>query len=62
MALETVPAMPPLVVIAHDDPATADSLRHAVDTTAGWQVVVAEPGRTGLAAASSADPSVALVG
>lgn len=62
MALETVPAMPPLVVIAHDDPATADSLRHAVDTTAGWQVVVAEPGRTGLAAALSADPSVALVG
>jgi pilus assembly protein CpaE len=62
VALEPVPAMPPLVVIAHDDPATADSLRHAVETAAGWQVVVAEPGRTGLAAALTADPSVALVG
>ena len=30
MALDPVPSMSPLVVIAHDDPGTADSLRHAV--------------------------------
>jgi hypothetical protein len=31
---------PPLVVIAHEDPATADGLRHAVEA-AGWWAAVA---------------------
>ena len=35
VALEPVPSIPPVVVIAHDDPGTADSLRHAVEA-AGW--------------------------
>jgi cellulose biosynthesis protein BcsQ len=61
VALEPVPSMP-LVAVVHDDPGTADSLRHAVETTAGWQVLVADPGRAGLAAALAAGPSVALVG
>jgi pilus assembly protein CpaE len=61
VALEPVPAPPPLVVVVHDDPGTADSLRHAVVTAAGWQVVVADPGPAGLAAALAAGPSVALV-
>jgi pilus assembly protein CpaE len=62
VALEPVPALPPLVVVAHDDPATADSLRHAVETAVGWQVVMADPSPAGLAAAISSSPSVALVG
>lgn len=62
MALEPVPSMPPLVVIAHDDPGTADSLRHAVESTSGWQVVMADPSPAGLTAALVAGPSVALVG
>jgi cellulose biosynthesis protein BcsQ len=62
VALEAVPAMLPLVVVAHDDPDTADALRHAVETAAGWRVAVAEPGPAGLAAALAAGPTVALVG
>jgi pilus assembly protein CpaE len=62
VALAPVPSMPPLVVIAHDDPGTADSLRHAVETAAGWQVVLADPSSAGLTAALAGGPSVALVG
>jgi cellulose biosynthesis protein BcsQ len=62
VALEPIPSITPLVVIAHDDPGTADSLRHAVEAVAGWQVLVADPGAGGLAAALAAGPSVALVG
>ena len=62
MALVPVPSMPPLAVIAHDDPGTADSLRHAVEAVAGWQVLMADPSPAGLAAAVAAEPSVALVG
>jgi pilus assembly protein CpaE len=54
--------MPPLAVVAHDDPGTADSLRHAVEAVAGWQVLMADPSPAGLAAAIAAEPSVALVG
>ena len=60
MALEPVPPTPPVVVIAHDDPGTADSLRHAVDA-AGWQALLADPSIPGLAAAVGAGPSAALV-
>jgi Flp pilus assembly CpaE family ATPase len=60
VALEPVPSIPPVVVIAHDDPGTADSLRHAVDA-AGWQALLADPSASGLAAAVAAGPSVALV-
>jgi Flp pilus assembly CpaE family ATPase len=49
-------------VIAHDDPGTADSLRHAVRAAAGWQVLVADPSPAGLTAAMAAEPSIALVG
>jgi pilus assembly protein CpaE len=62
VALVPVPSMPPLAVIAHDDPGTADSLRHAVEAVAGWQVLMADPSAAGLAAAVAAEPSVALVG
>jgi len=62
VAPEPVPATLPLVVVAHDDPATADSLRHAVETAAGFRVAVAQPGRAGLAAALATGPAVALVG
>jgi cellulose biosynthesis protein BcsQ len=62
VALEPVRAMPPLVVVAHDDPATADSLRHAVETVVGWRVLVADPSPAGMAAAIASGPSVALVG
>jgi cellulose biosynthesis protein BcsQ len=62
VALEPVPSTPPLVVIAHDDPGTADSLRHAVQSATGWQVVLADPSPAGLAAALAAGPSVALIG
>jgi Flp pilus assembly CpaE family ATPase len=61
VALEHVPSTPRLVVVAHGDPATADSLRHAVESAAGWQALVASPGDAGLAAALAAKPSVALV-
>jgi pilus assembly protein CpaE len=60
VALEPVPSIPPVVVIAHDDPGTADSLRHAVEA-AGWQVLLADPSAAGLTAALAAGPSVALV-
>jgi pilus assembly protein CpaE len=61
VALEPVPATVPLVVVAHDDPGTADALRHAVEA-AGWRATVAQPGATGLAAALAAGPAIALVG
>jgi len=62
VALEPVPATLPLVVVAHDDPGTADALRHAVETAAGFRVAVAQPGPAGLAAALATGPAVALVG
>lgn len=62
MALEPAPSMPPLVVIAHDDPGTADSLRHAVEAATGWQVVMADPSPAGLAAVLMTGASVALIG
>jgi cellulose biosynthesis protein BcsQ len=62
VALAPVPSMPPLALVAHDDPGTADSLRHAVETAAGWQVLLADPSPAALAAALAAGPSVALVG
>jgi cellulose biosynthesis protein BcsQ len=62
VAPEPARDMLPLVVVAHDDPATADSLRHAVETAAGWRVAVADPDRAGLGAALAAGPAVALVG
>ena len=62
MALAPVPSMPPLVLIAHDDPGTADSLRHAVETAAGWQALMADPSHAGLTAALAGGPSVALIG
>ena len=58
----TVPSMPPLVVVVHHDPGTADSLRHAVESASGWQVLAADPSPAGIAAALAAGPSVALVG
>jgi hypothetical protein len=62
VALDPVPATVPLVVVAHDDPGTADALRHAVETAAGFRVAVAQPGPSGLAAALATGPTVALVG
>ena len=62
MALAPVPSTPPLVVVVHDDPGTADSLRHAVESASGWQVLTADPSPAGLAAALAAGPLVALVG
>src|SRR5687768_17072356 len=63
VALEPVPSMPPLVVIAHDDPGTADSLRHAVEAATGcWRVVMADPSPAGLATALVSGASVALIG
>jgi hypothetical protein len=62
VALEPISSTLPLVVIAHDDPGTADSLRHAVQSATGWQVVIADPSPAGLATALVAGPSVALVG
>ena len=62
MALAPVPSMPPLVVVVHHDPGTADSLRHAVESASGWQVLAADPSPAGVAAALAAGPSVALVG
>jgi Flp pilus assembly CpaE family ATPase len=62
VALAPVPSVPPLVVIAHDDPGTADSLRHAVESAVGWQVLMADPSPAGLTTALASGPSVALVG
>jgi hypothetical protein len=59
VALEPVPSISPLVVVAHHDPGTADSLRHAVEA-AGWQVLLADPSVPGLATALAAGPSAAL--
>jgi cellulose biosynthesis protein BcsQ/CheY-like chemotaxis protein len=61
MALAPRPEARPLVVITHDDPATADGLRHAVEA-AGWRAAVAQPGPAGLAAVFATRPTVALVG
>jgi cellulose biosynthesis protein BcsQ len=61
VALEPDLATVPLVVVAHDDPGTADALRHAVEGT-GFRVAVAQPGPAGLAAALATGPAVALVG
>jgi Flp pilus assembly CpaE family ATPase len=62
VALAPVPSIPPLVLVAHDDPGTADSLRHAVETAAGWPVLMADPSHVGLTAALASGPSVALIG
>jgi cellulose biosynthesis protein BcsQ len=62
MALNMVGEVPPLVVIAHEDAATADSLRHAVESIVGWRAAVAEPGRGGLVAALASGPAAALIG
>jgi cellulose biosynthesis protein BcsQ len=62
VAPEPVSATLPLVVVAHHDPGTADSLRHAVEAAAGFRVAVAQPGPAGLAAALASGPAVALVG
>ncbi len=62
MALDTARDLSPLVVIAHEDPGTADSLRHAIETVAGWRTVVAEPDPASLGAALASAPAVALVG
>lgn len=62
MALDTARDLSPLVVIAHEDPGTADSLRHAIETLAGWRTVVAEPHPASLGAALASAPAVALVG
>jgi pilus assembly protein CpaE len=62
VALDPAPEMLPVVVVAHQDPGTADSLRHAVETAAGWRVAVAGPDPAGLAAALATGPAVALVG
>jgi DNA-binding NarL/FixJ family response regulator len=62
VAPEPVPATLPLVVVAHDDPGTANSLRHAVEAAAGFRVAVAQPGPAGLAAALATGPAVALIG
>jgi Flp pilus assembly CpaE family ATPase len=61
VAMDTARDPTPLVVIAHEDPGTADGLRHAVETVAGWRAVVAEPDAAGLGAAIAGGPSVALV-
>jgi Flp pilus assembly CpaE family ATPase len=62
VALEPIGSLPPLVVVAHDDPGTADSLRHAVEAATGWRVVMADPSPAGLAAALGTGAAVALVG
>jgi hypothetical protein len=62
VAVAPVPSMPPLVLIAHDDPGTADALRHAVEGATGWQVLMADPSHVGLTAALASGPSVALIG
>jgi DNA-binding NarL/FixJ family response regulator len=62
VALAPVPSIPSLVLIAHDDPGTADALRHAVESATGWQVLMADPSHVGLTAALASGPSVALIG
>jgi pilus assembly protein CpaE len=51
----------PLVVIAHEDPGTADSLRHAIEALTGWRTVLAEPDPVSLGAALAGAPAAALV-
>jgi Flp pilus assembly CpaE family ATPase len=51
----------PLVVIAHEDPGMADSLRHAIETFAGWRTVLAGPDPASLGAALASGPAAALV-
>lgn len=60
--MDTARDLSPLVVIAHEDPGMADSLRHAIETLAGWRAVVAEPDPASLGAALASAPAVALVG
>jgi cellulose biosynthesis protein BcsQ len=62
VALEPDPSTSPLVVVVHDDPGTADSLRHAVEAATGWPAGVADPSPAGLAAALAGGVAVALVG
>lgn len=62
MALDTARDLSPLVVIAHEDPGMADSLRHAIETVAGWRAIVAQPDPPSLGAALAAAPAVALIG
>jgi cellulose biosynthesis protein BcsQ len=62
VALNMVRDVPLLVVIAHEDAATADSLRHAVDSIVGWRAAVAEPGPGGLVAALASGPVAILIG
>jgi pilus assembly protein CpaE len=62
VALNMVREVPPLVVIAHEDAATADALHHAVESIVGWRAVVAEPNRNGIAAAIASGPVAALIG
>jgi Flp pilus assembly CpaE family ATPase len=52
----------PLVVIAHEDPGTAETLRHAVESAAGWRATVADRRPGGLSAALAANPALALIG
>jgi MinD-like ATPase involved in chromosome partitioning or flagellar assembly len=61
VALDNVRDRTPLVVIAHEDPGAADSLRHAVETVAGWRAVVAAPDAAALGAALAGGASVALI-
>ena len=59
--MDTAPDPSPLVVIAHEDPGTADSLRHAIEASAGWRTVLAEPDPASLGAALAGAPAAALV-
>lgn len=61
MVADTARDLSPLVVIAHEDPGTADSLRHAIEAFAGWRTVLAEPDAVSLAAALAGAPAAALV-
>jgi MinD-like ATPase involved in chromosome partitioning or flagellar assembly len=61
VALDTARDLSPLVVIAHEDPGTADSLRHAIETFAGWRTILAEPDPASLGAALASAPAAALV-
>jgi Flp pilus assembly CpaE family ATPase len=62
VTVDTDRDLAPLVVVAHEDPGTADSLRHAAETVAGWRAVVADPHPASLGAALAGVPAVALVG
>jgi Flp pilus assembly CpaE family ATPase len=62
VALDTARDLSPLVVIAHEDAGMADSLRHAIETVAGWRAIVAQPDPASLGAALASAPAAALVG